>query len=276
MTGWQLKPGRKKKGLKMIFETHAHYDDEIFDPDREELLSERLKGSGIEVIVNVASDASSVDSSDELSRKYPNVYAALGLHPSDIRDLSEEMLIHIEKLAKNNEKVRAVGEIGLDYHYGKDDILEQKKGFVRQIELAKELSLPIIVHSREASRDTMEIIKDHYSDKRDCINGVIHCFSYSSEDAFKYIDLGFVIGVGGVVTYKNGKKLKEVVKEIPLEKIVVETDCPYLAPEPHRGERNTSLNLPFIIQAIAEIKDTSGEEVERITFETAGKLYRIA
>ena len=256
----------------MIFETHAHYDDIRFDADRDELLSEKLGASGIEKIMNVAADARSVDDANKLSLMYPNVYAALGLHPSDIRDLTKDMILHIKELTKENKKIRAIGEIGLDYHYDTEDHDEQKKCFMRQIELAKELGLPVIVHSRDAAQDTMDIVSRYYT-KKDGINGVIHCFSYSAEEALKYIDLGFVIGVGGVVTYKNGRKLKEVVKEIPLDRIVVETDCPYLAPEPHRGERNSSLNLPFVLEAIAGIKGVTKEEAERITYETALELY---
>ena len=270
-----MDPLRKTKSRKMIFETHAHYDDKRFDKDRDELLSETLMDSGVERIMNVAADALSVDDSNELSLKYPNVYAALGLHPSEVRDLTDEMLAYIRELVKNNRKIRAIGEIGLDYHYEDFDAAGQKRCFVRQIELAKELRLPIIVHSRDAARDTMEIIREHYPEDESGLNGVIHCFSYSAEDALKYIQRGFVIGVGGVVTYKNGRKLKEVVKSIPLKKIVVETDCPYLSPEPHRGERNSSLNLPYIIQAIAEIKGVSKEEAESVTYDTAGRLYGI-
>lgn len=257
----------------MIFDTHAHYDDKRFDNDRDDLLSERLCLSGIGKIMNVAADSVSVDHTDKLSLEYPNVYGSLGLHPSEIKALSEDMLCHIKELVKKNRKIRAVGEIGLDYHYDDHDAEMQKRCFVRQIRLAGELGLPIVVHSRDAACDTLEIIREHYTGREDRINGVIHCFSYSSEEAQKYIDLGFVIGVGGVVTYKNGRKLKEVVKAIPLEKIVVETDCPYLAPEPFRGQRNSSEYLRYIIDAIADIKGVSGEEVENITYDTAMRLY---
>lgn len=257
----------------MIFDTHAHYDDRRFDADRDELLSERLGLSGIDKIMNVAADSVSVDDTDKLSLKYPNVYGTLGLHPSEIKDLSEDMVFHIKELVAKNRKIRAVGEIGLDYHYDDHDVEMQKRCFVRQIRLAGELGLPVVVHSRDASRDTMEIIREHYTGREDRINGVIHCFSYSAEEAKKYIDLGFVIGVGGVVTYKNGRKLKEVVKAIPLEKIVVETDCPYLAPEPFRGQRNSSEYLRYVIDAIAAIKGKTKEDVEKTTYDTAMRLY---
>ncbi len=259
----------------MIFETHAHYDDSRYDIDRQELLSKELKKSGIDKIMNVASDIPSIDATYRLSLDYPDVYGALGLHPSEIKDLSDEVISYIKELTSKNKKIRAVGEIGLDYHYEGYDIEEQKRGFVRQIDLAEELDLPIIVHSRDAAFDTFSIIQNRYSDKRYRLNGVIHCFSYSKEEAMKYTELGFLIGVGGVVTYKNGKKLKEVVNEIPLEKIILETDCPYLSPEPLRGERNSSLNLKYIVTSVARIKGVSEEEVERITYNTAIRLYGI-
>lgn len=260
----------------MIFDTHTHYDDTRFDADRNELLSESLKQSGIDKVMNAASDLASLQEVNDLSKKYTDVYGALGLHPSDIAGLTDEAADFIRKTAADNPKIRAVGEIGLDYHYDDSDVNEQKKGFIRQIDLAQELDLPIIVHSRDAARDTLDIIKNSYTGREKDINGVIHCFSYSAEEAWKYTDLGFVIGIGGVVTYKNARKIKDTVKEIPIEKIVLETDCPYLAPEPFRGQRNTSLNLPYIIKAIADIKDISEETVERITYGTAVRLYRIA
>ncbi len=260
----------------MIFETHAHYDDGKFTADRDALLSSELIETGVDKIMNVAADMGSVDTTNALSLKYSNVYAALGVHPSDIKELTEADMYHIKKLALENKKVRAIGEIGFDYHYEDYDKSEQERWFVRQIELAKELELPIIVHSRDAAADTIRVIREHYTGRESNVNGVIHCFSYSAEEALKYIDLGFVIGVGGVVTYKNGKKLKDVVTAIPLNKIVLETDCPYLSPEPHRGERNSSLNLPYVVQAIAELKNVSKEEVEKITYDNALRLYGLS
>ena len=253
----------------MIFETHAHYDDERFSSDRDELLGSRLCSAGVDKIMNVAADITSVETTNELSLKYDNVYAALGIHPSDTEGLDEADIEHIKELAESNKKVRAVGETGLDYHYDGYDRSEQEKWFVRQIELAKELSLPIIVHSRDAAADTMRVIKEYYTGSGSKTNGVIHCFSYSAEEALKYTELGFMIGVGGVVTYKNGRKLKEVAEKVPIESIVLETDSPYLAPEPHRGERNSSANLPYIVRAVADIKGLSTEETERVTYDNA-------
>ena len=260
----------------MIFETHAHYDDRRFASDMDALLSSGLIKAGVDKVMNVAADMGSVDTTNVLSLKYDNVYAALGVHPSEIKELTEADMKHIQDLILENKKVRAIGEIGFDYHYEDYDKTEQEKWFVRQIELAKELQLPIIVHSRDAAADTMRVIREYYTGKESGVNGVIHCFSYSAEEALKYIDLGFAIGVGGVVTYKNGKKLKDVVTAIPFEKIVLETDCPYLSPEPHRGERNSSLNLPYVVQAIAELKIVSAEEVERVTYDNALRLYGLS
>ncbi len=257
----------------MIFETHAHYDDSRFDADRRELLSSRLPAAGVDKVMNVASDFASLKTTNELTGEYRNVYGALGLHPSEIRDMSEDTVDVIKRLVINNPKIRAIGEIGLDYHYEGYDVNEQSAAFIRQIDLAKELELPVIVHSRDAASDTMRIINERYTGKEERINGVIHCFSYSAEEARKYIRLGFVIGVGGVVTYKNGRKLKETVKDIPLDRMVLETDCPYLSPEPFRGERNSSVNLKYVIKAVAEIKDISEEEVEKVTYDTALRLY---
>ncbi len=257
----------------MIFETHAHYDDRKFASDMDALLSSELIRAGVDKVMNVAADMGSVDTTNALSLKYENVYAALGVHPSEIKELTEADMKHIRNLTLGNKKIRAIGEIGFDYHYEDYDKRTQEKWFIRQIELSKELKLPIVVHSRDAAADTMRVISEYYTGNESGVNGVIHCFSYSAEEALKYIDLGFVIGVGGVVTYKNGKKLKDVVTAIPLEKIVLETDCPYLSPEPHRGERNSSLNLPYVVQAIAELKNVSAKEVEKITYDNALRLY---
>ncbi|MCR5649591.1 MAG: TatD family hydrolase [Lachnospiraceae bacterium] len=258
-----------------IFETHAHYDDERFDPDREEILENELPKAGIRYVVNIAADMASVKTTNELTLRYDYIYGALGVHPEGITDLGENDIRAIKEIAVSNEKIKAIGEAGFDLQEGYPDKPIQEKWFRRQIELAKELDLPLVVHSREAAADTYRVLKDEYDRRTDRKNGIVHCFSYSSEEAFKYIKLGFVIGVGGVVTFKNGKKLKKVVEDIPLEKIVLETDCPYLSPVPFRGERNSSLNLPYIAREISEIKGVSFEEVCRITFDNAKQLYGI-
>ncbi len=197
------------------------------------------------------------------------MYAAIGVHPSDCGDLTENDIEWLKDLS-SDEKVVAIGEIGLDYHYDEPDREIQKKWFIRQLELAGDTSLPIVVHSRDAAQDTYEIIKDFRG-----LRGVIHCFSYSAELAREYVKMGYYIGVGGVVTFKNGRKLHEVVKEIPLESIVVETDAPYLSPEPYRGRRNSSAFIPYIIERIADLKNVSYETVERVVYENAADLYKV-
>lgn len=253
----------------MIFESHAHYDSGKFAEDREELLLSMQK-NGIGTILNVGATWKSVKTVMELAEQYPFVYAALGLHPDEVGDLNEERFA-ILKAECQKEKVVAIGEIGLDYYWDHESHEIQKKWFLRQLELARELELPVIIHSRDAAEDTMKMMKEHAAGLR----GVIHCFSYSKEMAEEYVKMGFHIGVGGVITFKNGKKLKEVVEAIPLERILLETDCPYLAPEPYRGKRNSSLYLPQIAQAIADIKGVTYEEVVAQTEQNAKLLFGV-
>ncbi len=253
----------------MIFDTHAHYDDEQFDEDRKELLSSMHEG-GVDKIVNVAADVASWEDIRKLVTEYPFIYGAAGVHPDNVGELNEENFVRLEEIL-NEEKFVAVGEIGLDYYWDKENHEEQKYWFVRQLNLAEKWNLPVIIHSREAAADTMEIMKN-YGQK---LSGVIHCYSYSVEQAREYVKMGFYIGIGGVVTFKNAKKLKEVVEEISLENLVLETDCPYLAPVPNRGKRNSSLNLIYVAQEIADIKGISVEEVINKTEENARKLYRL-
>ncbi len=254
----------------MIFETHAHYDDEAFDDDRDALLSS-MRENNIEYIVNVGSSLASTAKSVELAAKYPFVYAAAGVHPSETQELDEEsfLWLHAQCLEK---KVVAVGEIGLDYHYDAPARSTQRLWFERQLDLARDIKKPVIIHSRDAAQETFEIMKEKRADE---IGGVIHCYSYSVDMAYDYVEMGFYIGIGGVVTFKNSKKLKDVVDAIPLERLVLETDSPYLAPEPNRGKRNSSLNLPYVAQKIAEIKGAAYDEVVEITNRNARKLYRI-
>ncbi|HIT66640.1 MAG TPA: TatD family hydrolase [Candidatus Merdisoma merdipullorum] len=252
----------------MIFESHAHYDDEAFDLDRDELLG-KCQEQGIEYIVNVSASLDSVKTTLALAQRYPFVYAAVGVHPDEVGGLDEESFAWLKEQCASPKTV-AVGEIGLDYYWDKEDHELQKYWFQRQLALAKELELPIIVHSREACADTLEEIKKAHTPE---LRGVIHCFSYSPETAQEYLEMGYYIGIGGVVTFKNAKKLKEVVKLVPVERILLETDCPYLAPEPNRGKRNSSLNLPYVAAAIAELKGVDTDEVIRITNENAKKLY---
>ena len=254
----------------MIFDTHAHYDDEAFDEDRESIIEE-LKTSNVGKIVNVGANLSSSLRSVDLANKYDFFYAAVGVHPDDAAEIDDEGLNRLREMAAN-EKVVAVGEIGLDYYWNKESADIQKKAFLAQIELAKELSLPIIVHSREAAKDTMDILASSDAAKT---GGVVHCFSYSPEIALEAVKMGFYIGVGGVVTFKNAKKLKESVELIPMERILLETDCPYLAPDPFRGKRNSSLYLDYVVKEIASIKGIDEEKVIEITYKNALEMYGI-
>lgn len=254
----------------MIFETHAHYDDEAFDKDREELLA-RLPAAGIGTVVNVASDIESVRSTLALTEKYPFIYGTVGVHPCDSGALDEALMDWLEEQCAR-PKVVAAGEIGLDYHWDEPDRETQRHWFRRQLQLARKAALPIVVHSRDAAKDTLDIIKE---ERASDMGGVIHCFSYGVETAREYLDMGFYLGIGGVLTFKNSRKLKEVVKYMPMERIVLETDSPYLSPEPFRGSRNSSLNLPYVVKAISEIREISREDVIRITEENARRLYRL-
>lgn len=254
----------------MIFDTHAHYDDDAFDEDREELLAS-LPGQGICRVVNVGSSLASCRQTLALVREYDFIYGAIGVHPSETAELTEESFEWLEK-AVQEPKIVAVGEIGLDYYWEEPEHDIQKRWFRRQLELARERKLPVIIHSRDAAQDTLEIMKELHAQE---IGGVVHCYSYSLEMAKEYEKLGFFFGIGGVVTFKNAKKLKEVVGYLPLERIVLETDCPYLAPVPNRGTRNSSLNLRYIAEKIAEIKNIGYDEVVEITRTNAEKLYRL-
>ena len=254
----------------MIFDTHAHYDDEAFDEDRHELISS-MPEQGVTRIVNIGSSFEANERTLELAKKYDFIKAAFGIHPEFADQLNEENFKRIEELCKLDMCV-AVGEIGLDCYWPEPDISIQRPWFERQMDLAKRIGKPIIVHSRDAAQETYDMMKA--AGARD-IGGVVHCFSYSKEMAKQFVDMGFFIGVGGVITFKNGKKLKEVVEYIPLEHLVLETDCPYLAPVPFRGKRNSSLLLPHVVDAISEIKGISREEVERVTWENAHRLYHL-
>lgn len=254
----------------MIFDTHAHYDDRQFEEDREELLGS-MRENGVELIVDAGSDIASWDKIEQLTDRYPFIYGAIGVHPDEVGELDEEKMKRMEQLLAR-EKMVAVGEIGLDYYWDKEPEVQQKQRywFVRQLALAQEADLPVIIHSRDAAEDTMQIMKKA---REDGIKGVIHCYSYSPEMAQEYVKMGYRIGVGGVVTFKNARKLVQTVEEIPLSAIVLETDCPYMAPEPHRGTRNDSRNIPYVIEKIAKIKGISAEEVEETTRENAFALF---
>ena len=255
----------------MIFDTHAHYDDEAFDEDRDEVLTS-LRKRGVGTVVNVGASMEGSRRSVSLSEEYEFVYSAVGVHPDEVGELREEDMEWMrEQLQK--PKVVAVGEIGLDYYWDKEGHELQKKWFLRQLKLAKELKKPVIIHSREAAADTMELLKANYHGEMPM---VMHCYSYSPEMAAEYLKMGFYLGIGGVLTFKNAKKLKEVVEIAPIERLLLETDCPYLAPVPNRGKRNDSTNIHYVAEELARLKGMTPEEVIRITEENARRFYRIS
>lgn len=255
----------------MIFETHAHYEDDAFDIDREELLKE-LPKQGIGYVVDICSEISTVDKVLALAEKYPYVYTAVGIHPSGTGELGEESFAWLKEKAKHPKNV-AIGEIGLDYYWDTPERSIQEKWFERQMELARELNLPMVIHSRDAANDTYQMMKEA---KADTIGAIIHCFGYGVEQARQYLNMGFYLGIGGVLTFTNGKKLKEVVEYAPLEQLVLETDSPYLAPVPYRGKRNNSLYLTHVAKEIAKLKNIDYDMVRKVTTENAKNFYRIS
>lgn len=254
----------------MIFDTHAHYDDEAFDDDRRDLLT-HMREKGIEYIVNVGAGIESTVRTVELTEQYPFVYGAAGVHPSETAELTSKDMEWIRETA-GREKIVAIGEIGLDYYWPEPDREVQKKWFKEQLRLAEETGLPVIIHSRDAAADTLDVLKEWDAHKT---KGVIHCFSYTWEIAREYLNMDYYFGIGGVLTFKNAKKLKEAVMNIPMEKILLETDCPYLAPEPYRGKRNQSEYIFYVAEQLAELKKISREEVVEITRNNAKKFYDI-
>ena len=300
--------------MKKIFDTHAHYDDEAFDEDRDELLT-RLLGSDIGTIVNVGASLEGCIASVELAKKYDNIYAAIGVHPDDYERLergenpwnsviddnpyiagsgdgfkttssdkrniedsniydnniySGSFMDWLKKEALTNKKVVAIGEIGLDYYYDEPGRELQKKWFARQLELAREVNKPVIIHSRDACADTIDILKSGHASE---VGGIIHCYSYSKETVKTFYDMNFYFGIGGVLTFKNAKKLVEAAEVIPLDRIVLETDCPYLAPVPNRGKRNDSSNIQYVIEKLADIKGVTKEQITEETYKNACRVY---
>lgn len=255
----------------MIFDSHAHYDDEAFHEDRDTLLA-GMQDAGVGAIVNVGASLRGARDAAALAEKYPFVYGAVGIHPDHVDQLNDRVMEELKSLCAG-EKIVAVGEIGLDYYWDKNPRKMQKEWFIRQLALAKEVDLPVNIHSREAAQDTFDLMKAEHAGST---GGVIHCYSGSKEMARDYLNLGYYLGVGGVVTFKNARVLKEVVEYAPLDRILVETDCPYLAPTPFRGKRNSSLLLSYVLDAIAEIKGVSRQEAEQATWNNACRMYRIA
>ena len=230
-----------------------------------------LGGKGVGCIVNVCASVGGFGGTLELMKAYPFVYGAVGVHPDDAGIMTQDTLDEIRRLS-HMEKMVAIGEIGLDYYWHKEEAehKQQQEMFRAQMDIAREEKLPFMIHSRDAAEDTLEIVKEYM--KKDMFGGIIHCFSYSKEIAAEYLKMGLYLGIGGVLTFKNAKKLKEVAAIAPLSQIVLETDCPYMAPEPNRGRRNSSLNLPYVAEALAQIKGITAEEVIAVTEENAKRL----
>ncbi len=254
-----------------FIDTHAHYDDKAFDRDRTKVLG-AVQKAGCLALINCACDKKSLKTTLALAKEHRFVYAALGYHPENLKGLDYDDLDALYDRIDGNERVVAVGEIGLDYHWNASPKEEQQEWFIEQLEMAKELEKPVIVHSRDAAEDTYRILADY---EVGYCGGVLHAFSGSAEMAERYLSLGLYIGLGGFTTFDNAKKLVKAIPEIPLDRILVETDCPYLAPVPHRGERNDSANIPFVIERIAELKGLEPEEVAAATTENAKRLFGI-
>ncbi len=254
----------------MIFETHAHYEDEQFNEDREALL-ESLPKKGIDYVVNVSTNLATARECIDLADRYDYIYASVGNHPEYASEIDAYAIIKIREWCKL-PKVVAIGEIGLDYYWEPYEEAEQKNAFKMQMELAAEIDMPVIIHSRDAAKDTFDIIKE-YSDKG--VKGIVHCYGYSLEYAKEFIKIGYKIGVGGVLTFKNARKLVETCDGISLDDIVLETDSPYMSPTPNRGKRNSSLNIPYIAEKLAEIKGVPVEEVYDRTMKNAKDIYRL-
>ena len=228
-----------------------------------------MQEAGIETIVDVGASIETTKKALELAHRYDFIYAAVGVHPSEVAELDDDSIELLRGLSRD-EKCVAIGEIGLDYHWPEPEPELQKLWFKRQLNLARQENLPVIIHSRDAAADTLEILRDERAEE---IGGVVHCFSYSKEVARECIKMGFYIGIGGVLTFKNARKMVEVMEDTPMDRILLETDCPYLAPEPFRGKRNSSLYLPYVVQKMAEIKGISADEVISITRENARTMY---
>lgn len=277
-----------------IFDTHAHLCDAAFDEDREAIIAD-LGTHGVGAFTEIGFDLPSSRAALALAERHPNIYAAVGFHPDHSDHLRDEDVETLRQMVENDQKIVAIGEIGLDYHYTREGILRraaasgqepdpeslatadpepeiQKACFRRMLQLARALGLPINVHSREAAQDTYDLIVEEHGYEN---SGIIHCFGYPVEMAERFVKLGLYVGVGGVVTFKNSRKLKEVVERIPIERIVLETDCPYMAPVPKRGTRNDPRNLPYVVEEIAVLRQMDPAEVIRITTENAKRVYRI-
>ena len=251
----------------MLFDTHAHLDDPRFDEDRDELITV-LKAMGVDYVTNIGCSMESSLASIELAEKYPNVYATVGVHPHGVKDMTDDDLVQLEKWTQH-EKVVAIGEIGLDYYYDNSPRDEQKYWFAKQLELAERLNFPIVIHDRDAHEDCLNILKQFD------VKGIFHCFSGSKEMAEIIVKMGFYAAFGGPVTFKNARKTVEAASVVPLDRLLIETDCPYLAPEGFRGQRNNPSLVRHAAMKLAEIKGITFEEMARITTDNAKKVYGI-
>ena len=250
-----------------LFDTHAHPTDERFNEDREQVLA-RMREAGM-LCMCVGADMASSAQSVVLANENENIYAAVGVHPHDAKDFTEADIPQLTRWLMQEKKVKALGEIGLDYYYNRSEREVQRKAFRRQLALARELDLPVVIHSRDAAQDTLEIVREYRP------RGVVHCFSYSAEQAREYVELGMYLGFTGVVTFPNAKKPLEAAAAVPLDRILIETDCPYMAPEPHRGERNHSGYVRFVAEKMAAVKGVSYDEICRITYENGRRFFNI-
>ena len=253
----------------MIFDTHAHYDDEAFDPDRNDLLSS-LPQHDVGLVVDPGCDIASSRTAVELAAKHPHIYAAVGIHPENCHDYTPSQIESLRSLAKS-PKVVAIGEIGLDYYWKENPSRELQHQCLRdQLRLAAELDLPVIIHDRDAHADTLAIVREFPT-----VTGVFHCFAGSAEMAQALLKMGWYLGFNGAITFKNARKAPEVIAIAPLDRILLETDAPYLTPVPYRGRRNDSTYIPFVSDVIARIKGLSAAEVESATWENGKHLFRI-
>jgi len=255
---------------KGIFDSHAHYDDEAFDADRDTVL-QSLSEQGVDYVLNAACDMTSCGTTLSLTQKYPFVYGSAGIHPHSAAEVvKSDEYIDLIRQCVQHEKIVAIGEIGLDYHYDFSPKEDQMAVFIRQMELADQLDMPVIIHSREATADTLQVLKMFPG-----VRGVVHCFSGSDQTALEVLKLGYYIGFTGSVTFKNNKKGPAAAAVVPLDRLLIETDCPYMAPVPLRGKRCDSSMLPLVAQKLAEIKGVSPQEIIDAAAENACKLFGI-
>ena len=254
----------------MLIDSHAHLDDRRFNDDRD-MLIKNFKNNNIELVINIGADLMTSVASVELADKYDTIYAAVGVHPHSAKEVNTLVMENIRELTKN-KKVVAIGEIGLDFHYDNSPRDVQRKWFIEQLKLAKELDLPVVIHTREASQETYDILKNNQDGT---VRGVMHSFSGSAEMANLYVDMGFYISIGGPVTFKNARVVREVAEAVPLDKLLIETDCPYLTPEPYRGKRNEPVYMKYTAEKIAEVRGISYDEVVKATNRNAKKLFNI-